>query len=72
MPLQQILQDSNYKLTQFKSEYIKELEDSIFEKEVRGKKAYFVTCLVRKKDIQIKPEEVVRQLFLLSLYKGHL
>jgi len=71
MLLQQILQDSNYNLTQFKSEYIKELEDSIFEKEVRGKKTYFVNCLVRKKDIQIKPEEVVRQLFLISLHKDY-
>lgn len=38
MSLQQILEDSGYKLTQFKSEYIQELENSIFEKEVRGKK----------------------------------
>ncbi|MFA6191394.1 MAG: hypothetical protein WC665_03490 [Sulfurimonas sp.] len=28
--------DSDYKLRQFKSEYIQELENSIFEKEVRG------------------------------------
>jgi hypothetical protein len=37
MSLQQILQESDYKLTQFKSEHIQELEQYIFEKEVRGK-----------------------------------
>ncbi len=31
----QILKDSNYKLTQFKDEYIKELEESIFGKRVK-------------------------------------
>ncbi len=36
MSLQQILKDSNYKLTQFKPEYIEELGSSIFEKELKN------------------------------------
>ncbi len=71
MKISEILKDSNYKLTQFKTEHLEKLESSIFEKEVKGKKTYFVTCLVRKKEIQIKPEEIVRQLFLLSLHEDY-
>jgi type I restriction enzyme M protein len=71
MLLFDILKDTNYKLTQFKPEHIKEIESLIFEKEVRGKPTHFIKCLVRQKDIQIKPEELVRQLFLLSLHKDY-
>ncbi len=67
MTLNEILKDSNYKLTQFQPKQIKRLEKSIFIKEVRGKQSPFVNCLVRKKDIQLKPEEVVRQLYLMVL-----
>ena len=54
MSLQQILKDSNYKLTQFKDEYISELENSIFEKELKNGKAFYITCLVRNK-VQREP-----------------
>lgn len=67
MQLTEILKDSNYKLTQFTSNQIERLEDSIFIKESRGKQNPYVKCLVRKKDIQLKPEEVVRQLYLMVL-----
>ena len=60
MLLSIILRGSDYKLSQFSEERIQALECRITEKE--GK--YYVNCLVRKKDIQIKPEEVVRQLYL--------
>ena len=49
-----------YDLTIFSQESIDRIEDSIFEKNDK----YFIKCLKRKKDIQIKPEEVVRQLML--------
>jgi type I restriction enzyme M protein len=71
MKISEILKDTNYKLTQFKAEQIEEIELLIFQKELRGKQVNFINCLVRKKDIQIKPEEVVRQLFLLSLHKDY-
>lgn len=67
MKLIEILKDSKYKLTQFTQEQISQLEDSIFTKEVRGKLSPFVKCLVRNKDIQLKPEEIVRQLYLIVL-----
>lgn len=67
MIIQNILKDTNSKLTQFKKEYIEELENSIFEKKLRGKKTYCINCLIREKDIQLKPEEIVRQLYLKKL-----
>lgn len=70
MKLTEILRDSNYKLSQFEkegSDYIERLEKNIFLKKVRGKEVPFINCLVRKKDIQLKPEEAVRQLYLMVL-----
>lgn len=60
MKLTEILRDSNYKLTQFSLEQIEKLEKTIILKEVRGKEVPFINCLVRRKDIQLKPEEAVR------------
>lgn len=68
MKLTEILKDSNYKLNQFQEgDFIQKLENSIIIKELRGKKIPYIHCLVRKKDIQLKPEEVVRQLYLMVL-----
>ncbi len=36
MKISEILKDTNYKLTQLKTEYIQEIESLIFEKEVRA------------------------------------
>ncbi|MCF6319456.1 MAG: N-6 DNA methylase [Proteobacteria bacterium] len=68
MKLTDILKDSNYKLTQFTTDQTQKLEDGIFIKEVRKKQQPFITCLVRRKDIQLKPEEAVRQLYLMVLH----
>ncbi len=71
MTLTDILKDSKYKLSQFSEKQITKLEKSIFIKEVRGKKQPYVTCLVRRKEIQLKPEEVVRQLYLMVLNEDY-
>ena len=65
--IQMILKDSNYHLSLFTKDEINTLRDKIFIKEVRGKESPFVTCIVRDKDIQLKPEEIVRQLFTARL-----
>jgi len=63
-----ILKDSDYKSEQFSSEAINWLNGRIEEKtDKNGKKYAAVECLVRKKEIVLKPEEVVRQLFLYKL-----
>jgi type I restriction enzyme M protein len=55
----------------FTPEEIEDLENRITVKEARGKDAYFVRCLVRERDVQVKPEEVVRQLYLYRLMNGY-
>ncbi len=62
-----ILKDSNYHLSLFTKNEIEALRDKVFTKKARGKDSPFVTCIVRDKDIQIKPEEIVRQLFAARL-----
>lgn len=65
--LGQILKDSNYSFSIFDQSFIDELEQKITEKD--GKP--YVTCLIRDKEILLKPEEVVRQLYVLKLLKEY-
>ena len=62
--IEQILKDSAYKLTQFNSDEIDAVENEIYKKS-NGK--FFMKCLIRDKEIQLKPEEVIRQLFIYKL-----
>ncbi len=55
-----IKSNNKYDLKIFSSEAIDRLEQSLTEKE--GK--FFLNCLKRNKEIQVKPEEIVRQLML--------
>ncbi len=65
MTIFDILKDSAYKTEQFTNEAIERLNSKIIEKEDKnGKKYAVVECLIRKKDIKLNPEEVVRQLFI--------
>lgn len=68
MNLAEILRDSNYKLSQFQLEEIDWLEASIFLKKTKKGDTPYIKCLVRNKDIQLKPEEAIRQLYLKVLH----
>ena len=66
-----ILKDSNHCLSLFSEEEISNLSRKVFTKKTRGKKTEYINCIVRDKDIQLKPEEVVRQLYaarLINIY----
>ena len=65
--LKNIFTGTDYKSSQFTAEEISAVEEKIFIKTVRGKEIPFIKCFVREKDIQLKPEEAVRQLFLYKL-----
>ena len=67
MKLAEILKDSNYKLTQFTQNQIEKLESEIIMKEIRGIQIPYINWLVRRKEIQLKTEEAVRQLYLMVL-----
>ena len=61
--IQTILKDSNYHLSLFTKKEIDVLRKKIFTKKRRGREVAFVNCIIRNKDIQLKPEEIVRQLY---------
>ena len=67
MTLADILKDSNYQLTQFSDKNIIELEKSITVRQTRGQDTPYVNCLVRKREMRLNPEEVVRQLYVMML-----
>lgn len=69
--IQTILKDSDYHLSLFKEKEIDALRSKIFTKTVRGRETAFVTCIIREKDIQLKPEEIVRQLYTQRLIEQY-
>jgi type I restriction enzyme M protein len=69
--IDQILKNTNYSLAIFTQEEILVLENNIVEKTDKDKTTYYTTCLVRNKQIQLKPEEIVRQLFLYQLINNY-
>lgn len=61
--ISKILKDKELSLKQFSQEAINALEDRIQEKDLgEGVKPY-AQCIIRNKEILMKPEEIVRQLF---------
>ncbi len=67
LSLLEILKDSNYHLSIFKEEDIRSLESNIKEK--KGKP--YIKCIIRDKEIQLKPEEIVRQLYAKKLIEHY-
>ena len=61
--LQSILQDTNYGLDLFTESEIQDLEEQIEIQTIRGKQTPYIYCDIRRKAIQLKPEEIVRQLY---------
>ena len=66
-----ILKDSNYHLGLFSTEEIEDLRQKIFFSKYRKKQTPFVKCIIRDKDIQLKPEEIVRQLYAVRLIANY-
>ena len=60
--IQTILKDSNYHLDLFDKSEIEDLRQK-----VEGNEKPFIYCPIRRKAIQLKPEEVVRQLYAARL-----
>lgn len=58
-----ILKDSDYHLSLFSNSEIQKLEKSIIEKNSKP----YINCIIREKEVQLKPEEIVRQFYALKL-----
>jgi type I restriction enzyme M protein len=65
MTLAEILKDSDYKQSQFNLFQIQQFEQEVFTKpDKNGNPVPYINCAIRKKEIKLTPEEVVRQLYL--------
>lgn len=62
-----IIKDSNYSFSLFSQSLVDELENKI---NIKNGKPY-VVCVIRDKEIVLKPEEIVRQLYLMKLIKEY-
>ena len=69
--LQTILKDSNYNLSLFTKDELAALRKKIFLKDVRGQEKPYIKCLIRGRDILLKPEETVRQLYAARLIEEY-
>lgn len=67
MNISEILRNTLFGDSRFTAEEIALLETSIHMKKVKGKEIPYISCAVREKEIQIKPEEIVRQLYIKRL-----
>ena len=62
-----IIKDSNYSFSIFEQKLIDELESKITFKDSKP----YVVCAIRDKEIILKPEEVVRQLYAMKLLEEY-
>jgi len=65
--LSSILKDSNYSLSIFTEPEIKNLESKIISKDGKA----YINCIIRDKEIQLKPEEIIRQLYTAKLINAY-
>jgi type I restriction enzyme M protein len=65
--LASILKDSNYSLSIFTEPEIKSLESKIISKDGKA----YINCIIRDKQIQLKPEEIMRQLYAAKLIDAY-
>ena len=69
--IQLVLKDSRYDLALFTKDEVDALRGKVFIKPARSKETAFVTCIVRNKAIQLRPEEIVRQLYATRLIEQY-
>ena len=65
--IQTILKDSNYDIALFDESEIQALRTKIHIQTLRGKETAFIRCPIRRKPVQLKTEELIRQLYTARL-----
>lgn len=65
--LKHLFDNTKYNSKIFTDEEVKAIEEKIYTKQSRDKETPYIKCLIRNKEIQLKPEEAVRQLYLYRL-----
>ncbi len=67
-----ILQHSKYDLIQFNEDELSAVKALVYSKTNKaGTEIPYITCQIRKKEIKLTPEELVRQLFVYKLLHGY-
>lgn len=66
-PIYKILRDTPYGLNIFTPQRIKQLEEKLLWKDSKP----YIVCLIRNKEILLKPEEIVRQLYICVLLEDY-
>ncbi len=69
--IQTVLKDTNYHLDLFTETEVQALQAEILTQTLRGKAVPFIRCPIRRKAIQLKPEELIRQLYAAKLLKQY-
>ncbi len=69
--IESILKDSDHDLSLFSEAEINKLKSRISSKPSGGKDRWYVECIVREGSFQLKPEEIVRQLYAEKLMKDY-
>lgn len=64
MLLSDIMKNTYYDDTLFSDAAKNSFQERIISKKIRGIEVPYVQCIIRKKDIKLTPEEVVRQLYV--------
>ncbi|MBX2997842.1 MAG: N-6 DNA methylase [Caldilineaceae bacterium] len=66
-----IFRDSNYGIDLFSEAEIDILRQTIVSKPGKGQTLHYIKCLVRNRELALKPEEIVRQLYLQRLIRQY-
>ncbi len=69
--IQTVLKNSKHSLTLFRADEIEALLERVSVRATKGKDTPYVNCIVRGKDVQLRPEEVVRQLYAAKLIREY-
>ena len=69
--IRDILRDSDYHLDLFTETEIRALHKRIWTETVKGKETHCISCTVRNKGVQLKPEELIRQLYATRLIEKY-
>ena len=69
--IRDILRDSDYHLDLFTETEVRALRKRIYTETVKGKETYCISCAVRNKVVQLKPEELIRQLYATRLIETY-
>ena len=69
--IRDILRDSDYHLDLFTEAEVRALEKRTWVETVKGKETHCINCTVRNKVVQLKPEELIRQLYATRLIETY-